>query len=200
VLVRGVSAVAVVGLLGASVAAAGTPARSSPVTEPPSLAASDASEIDPASLPTVSIDPAVGGLSADLGTPTGAQDLAATLAWNLQVEAEAMANGDATLLAAVDDGARLHDMEASIEDADALGQRVVPTYRFDSLHLMVVFPGGLQRGANAGLVASGTVTEAVHSADGQQVGQSEHSFAMTFSLRPTTSGRWLTTDTMPPAA
>ena len=200
VLLRGVSVLAVVGLLGVGVAAAGTPARDSPTSDPPALAVGDASEIDPASLPTVSIDPAVAGLSAGLGTAAGAQDLAATLAWNLQVEAEAMATGDATLLPAVDDGARLQDMQASIEDAAALGHRVIPTYTFDSLHLMVVFPGGLQRGANAGLVASGTVTEAIHSADGKQVGQSEHSFAMTFSLRPTTSGRWLTTDTMPPAA
>ena len=38
------------------------------------------------------------GSSASLATPAGAQELAATLAWNLQVEAEALATGDASLL------------------------------------------------------------------------------------------------------
>ena len=157
-------------------------------------------DIDPASLPAVTIDLAVAGLSAGLGTPEGAQELAATLAWNLQVEAQAMATGDASLLPAVDDGVRLHEMQAHIADAGARGERMVPSYTFHSLHLMVVFPGGLQRGANAGLVASGMMTEVVHSADGKQLDQSEHPFSMTFSLRQTTSGRWLTTDTLPPAS
>ena len=69
-------------------------------------------------------------------------------------------------------------------------------YSFDSLHLIVVFPGGLQNGANAGLVASGTVTEINYSVSGQAGEQTERPFAFTFSLRQTTSGRWLITDTL----
>ncbi len=99
-------------------------------------------EIDPASLPPVSIDPDVAGLSASLATPEGAQQLAATLAWNLQVEAEGLTTGDASLLTAVDHGQRLQDLQDEI----AGGERVVPAYQFDSLHLEVVFPGGVQMG------------------------------------------------------
>ena len=108
-------------------------------------------EVDPATLPAVNIDPPVAGLSAGLATPEGAQDLAATLAWNLRVEAEAVATGDASLLPAIADGERLHELQAVIEEESAGGQRVIPTYTFDSLDLKVVYPGGLQRGAKAGL-------------------------------------------------
>ena len=61
---------------------------------------------------------------------------------------------------------------------------------------MVVYPGGLQRGANAGLVAGGTVAEVTYSAGGQQVSIANKPFAFTFSLRQTTNGHWLVTDTL----
>jgi hypothetical protein len=152
-------------------------------------------DIDPASLPTVTIDPEVAGISARLATPEGAQDLAARLAFNLEVEKEAAIRGDATLLAAVDHGARLEKMQAQIERS-AEGVRVASSYRFDSLHLIVVFPGGLQTGANAGLVASGTVTDVNYTSSGQEGGRSERPFAFTFALRQVRPGHWLITDTL----
>jgi hypothetical protein len=161
---------------------------------PPAEAAPSVADIDPASLPPVSIDPDVAGLSASLATPEGAQQLAATLAWNLQVEAEALTTGDASLLTAVDHGQRLLDLRDEI----AGGERAVPTYQFDSLHLEIVFPGGVQDGPNAGLEATGSVTEVVHTADGRQETRPNRPFAMTFSLRQMTDGRWLTSDTLPP--
>jgi hypothetical protein len=179
-----VAAVVAVGLL-----TGGSNAPSPPVEAAPSVA-----EIDPASLPPVSIDPDVAGLSARLATPEGAKQLAATLAWNLQVEAEALTTDDASLLTAVDHGQRLLDLQDEI----AGGERVVPTYQFDSLHLEVVFPGGVQDGPNAGLEATGSVTEVVHTADGGQETRPARPFAMTFSLRQMTDGRWLTSDTLPP--
>jgi hypothetical protein len=152
-------------------------------------------DIDPASLPSVTIDPEVAGISARLATPEGAQDLAASLAFNLEVEQEAVIRGDATLLAAVDHGARLEKMQAQIErDADEV--RVASSYRFDSLHLIVVFPGGLQTGANAGLVASGTVTDVSYTSSGQESGSTERPFAFTFALRQVRPGHWLITDTL----
>jgi hypothetical protein len=179
-----VAAVVTVGLLtGGSTAPA-----------PPAEAAPSVTEIDPASLPTVSIDPDVGGLSASLATPDGAQQLAATLAWNLQVEAEALTTADASLLTAVDHGQRLQDLQAEV----AGGERVVPTYQFDSLHLEVVFPGGVQDGPNAGLEATGTVTEVVYRGGGSPEARPARPFATTFSLRQMTDGRWLTSDTLPP--
>jgi len=187
----------VVGLLAAVITVAGWPARSTDAEAPFATDIGTIAEIDPAILPTVTIDPQVAGLSAGLATPEGAQQLAATLAWNLQVEAEALSTGDASLLPAITDGARLHDLEALIEAGSVDGQRVIPSYTFDSLDLMVVFPGGFQRGANAGLAARGTVEEVVRSDSGDEIERRERPFEITFSLRQTTSGRWLNTDTLP---
>ena len=119
------------------------------------------------------------------------------LSRNLEVEAEAMATGDGSLLPAVDDGQRLQDMQDAIQRAGD-GHRMVPNYTFDTLHLMVVFPGGLQRGANAALVATGTVTEVMLDAQGARLEQAKRPFATTFSLRQTPAGNWLTTDTLAP--
>ena len=101
------------------------------------------------------------------------------------------------MLPAIADGERLHELQAVIEEGAAGGQRVIPTYTFDSLDLKVVYPGGLQRGANAGLAARGTVEEIVRSESGEELERRERPFAVTFSLRRTTSGRWLNTDTLP---
>jgi hypothetical protein len=191
--------VGVAGLVGVLIAVAGLPARGASVpAAPPAVAAGSVAEIDPTSLPVVSVDPDVAGLSADLATPEGAQELAATLAWNLQVEAEALATGDASLLTAVDHGQRLEDLEAEVAAGAESGERVVPAYEFDSLHLLVVFPGGFQSGPNAGLIAEGTVTEVVHDASGGQATRPPRPFTTTFSLRQMTDGRWLTTDTLSP--
>jgi len=174
------------------VAIAGAPNRSAAETEPPEPTVD--LDIDPASLPTVSIDPKVAGLSAELATPAGARDLAAALAFNLQVEAQAMLTRDAGLLIAVDHGQRLEDITSTIEQAGG-GDIVVPTYAFDTLHLSIVYPGGFQSGANAGLTATGTVTLATYSPDGRQIDSTTQPFDTLFALRNITADRWLTTDT-----
>jgi hypothetical protein len=174
-----------------AVALAGSPNRGAAADEPPPPAL-DLS-VDPATLPTVTIDERVAGLSAELATQEGAQALAAALAFNLEVEAEAIRSGDDGLLLAVDHGARLEDMQALIAAAPA--ERVVPTYRFDTLHLSIVYPGGFQSGANAGLTATGTVTHVTYSADGHPSSSAEEPIDVTFALRRFPSGRWLTTGT-----
>ena len=190
---RGVVIAMVVAGLGLAVVGAGTPARATgdPVAAVEALPTITGT--DPADLPQVTVDPRVAGLSAHLATPEGAQELARSLALNLDVEAEALAAGDASLLPAVDDGERLLEMEAMIADA---GEVTIPTYSFDSLHLVVVFPGGLQRGANAGLVSVGTVEDVSYGPTGEELQRVRRPFSLTFSLRQTTSGRWLTTDTL----
>jgi hypothetical protein len=177
------------------VAVANIPSRVPGVDALPTLESGVLAEIDPASLPSVTIDPEVAGISARLATPEGAQDLAASLAFNLEVENEAAIRGDATLLTAVDHGARLKKMQAQI-DGSADGVRVASSYRFESLHLIVVFPGGIQTGANAGLVATGTVTDVNYTSSGQESGRSERPFAFTFALRQVRPGHWLITDTL----
>jgi hypothetical protein len=176
----------------AVLAIAGAPNRTAAGSDPPAPAVDF--DIDPASLPAVSIDDDVAGLSAELATPAGARDLAAALAFNLQVEGQALATRDASLLTAVDHGQRLDDMRAAI-DGVAGADIVVPSYEFDTLHLSIVYPGGFQSGANAGLAATGTVTLTTYSPEGEQLDRTEQPFATTFSLRNITADRWLTTDT-----
>jgi hypothetical protein len=177
------------------VAMAGAPNRSSAESAPtPPPATFD---VDPASLPQVAIDDDVAGLSAELATQAGAQELAAALAFNLQVEAEALRARDASLLTAVAHGRRLDDVTAEIEAAAGF-DIVVPVYDFDTLDLSIVYPGGAQSGANAGLAATGTVTRVTYAPDGTRRGATTEPFETLFSLREISSGRWLTTDTPAP--
>jgi hypothetical protein len=178
------------------IAIAGAPNRnaSTPEPAPPAVAV----EVDPSALPPVTIDDDVAGLSADLATPDGAQALAEALAFNLQVEADAILHDDADLLQAVDHGQRLVDMQAAIGNA-AGSDRAVPRYEFDTLHLSIVYPGGFQSGANAGLAATGTVTHTTYSPAGVELSMSEQPFETLFALRKFPSGRWLITTAEPPA-
>lgn len=194
-------AIAVLGVVGvvawaASVAFSGLPARAAHQPPLPTIAISD---IDPSSLPTVTIDPRVAGVSAHLATPAGAQELAAALAFNLEVEQEALRTRDASLLPAVDHGDRLKAQQATINATRPGDPIVVATYVFHALHLIVVFPGGAQRGANAGLVATATEVDVTYSPAGTELGRSERAVELTFALRQAISDRWLLTATLPPS-
>ena len=180
----------------AVVAVAGHPNRIAASSEPPPPDVEV--DVEPRELPTVTIDDDVAGLSAELATQPGAQALAAALAFNLEVEAEATMLRDPSLLPAVTDGQRLKDVTAAIE-AQRGGDVVVAAYEFDSMHLSIVYPGGLQRGANAGLAVTGTVTWTTYGPDGRPDDVVREPIDMMFSLRETTSGRWLTTATPDPA-
>ena len=119
------------------------------------------------------------------------------LLFNLEVEAEAVATGDAGLLTAVDHGQRLLDLAEQVEAAD-IGERVVSTYVFDTIDLGVVFPGGFQSGPNAGLTVTGTVTETTIAADGAQRSAAERPLDTMFTMRRATNGTWLTTGALSP--
>jgi hypothetical protein len=176
----------------AAVSLAGAPNRGAAALPP--TPAPDGVDVDPDALPTVTIDREVAGLSAELATPAGATALAAALAFDLAVEAEAMRNRDASLLTAVAHGERIDEVTAAI---DAAGDEIeVPTYRFDTLHLSIVYPGGAQSGANAGLAATGTVTWTTYSSTGRAAGSRDEPLDVTFTLREFESGRWLITDTL----
>jgi hypothetical protein len=61
---------------------------------------------------------------------------------------------------------------------------------------MIAYPGGAQAGANAGLVATGTVVDVLYAPSGEELSRSERPFGVTFTLRRTTSGNWQITDTL----
>ena len=72
-----------------------------------------------------------------------------------------------------------------------------PAYTFESVGLSIVYPGGFQRGPNVGVRATGTVERATVTADGEVLERVSEPYAMTFSLRVTTSGQWLNTIVLP---
>jgi Na+-translocating ferredoxin:NAD+ oxidoreductase RnfD subunit len=192
---RRVIAVIAVVAWAAAVTLSGLPARAA---DQPPLPATGISEIDPSSLPVVTIDPRVAGVSAHLATPAGARELAATLAFNLEVEQEALRTRDASLLPGVDHGDRLRELQAAIDGTRPGDPIVAPTYVFHALHLIVVFPGGAQRGANAGLVATATEIDITYASNGTELGRAEHPVVLTFALRQAISDRWLNTAVLPP--
>lgn len=156
-------------------------------------------EIELATIPTPTIDPDVAGVSASIATVEGARELGATLARNLAIEAEAFRQGDPTILDTVDHGDRLTAQQERIDAAFAGdGTRTVLTYRFDTLHLSVVFPGGAQSGANAGLSVTGAVVETIVDADGHVLSTTERPLDTTFAMREVQRGRWLITNELPP--
>lgn len=149
-------------------------------------------------IPTPTIDREVAGVSARLATIEGARALGATLLTNLEIETEAFRQGDASILDAVDHGDRLTDRRRRIDEVSPDGTRTIATYRFDTLHLSVVFPGGAQSGANAGLTVTGSITETVIDGDGRVVDTSERPLATTFAMREVQPGRWFITNELPP--
>ncbi|MGH8927146.1 MAG: hypothetical protein ACRDWH_02250 [Acidimicrobiia bacterium] len=190
--VAGASAV----LVTAAIVAAGAPARVSAGVLPHPPAPELEVEIDPSTLPPVTVDPDVFALNSDIDTGQ-ASELAVTLAENLAVEREALRRSDASLLRAVDHGARLIEMERRIEQGEVSGERKVSDYTFDSLHLDVVFNDGSQGGPSLALLANGAVREIIFDTAGFEQGRVTIPFAGTFVLNRAAGDRWLLIDVRP---
>jgi hypothetical protein len=183
--------------LGAGIVLAGAPARepaaATAVAEaPPQVTA----QVDPASLPGVTVDPEIADLSRELAEGPAAQDLAATLAENLETEVQAQLSADPRLLTAVDYGDRLAELQTELDDALVSGTTTVRRYTFDELHLVPIFAPGDQSGLSLGFEARGTV-EIVTFEDGERVSTGTERLKMTFMLSRPTGGRWLTMGTLP---
>ena len=156
-------------------------------------------DIDLAALPPVTVDPQVEGLNLELGVAE-VESLAVSLAQNLEVEARALRSADPSLLRSVDHGPRLIALEDSIEQGEVRKERVVPTYRFDSLHLRVVHVNGSQGGASLGLDATGTVTEFAYDLEGVELSKTSAPFSATFVLSQPTGSRWMLVDVIADAS
>jgi hypothetical protein len=193
---RGAVAGSAVVLLATGIVAAGAPARetfSQLRAEPSPHVAVD---VDPSALPPVTVDPDVADLSSNLAGP-GAQELAVSLAENLQIENEALLGSDKSLLTAADYGDRLTEMQRRIDDAGSSGQTVVERYVFSSLRLSLLTPSRRQSGLSLGMRARGTVEEITYDVHGEQTNRSTSPFALVFVLSQPTGDRWLIVDTRP---
>jgi hypothetical protein len=187
---RGALGGAVVAGLALLVVAFGAPARQPAQAETSSTPVTVAVQIDPASLPAVTVDPEVSALNSDIGTP---EDLAVALARNLEIEAEAMRRHQGELLLSADFGTRLQDMLQRMADSVASGEWVVAHYSFDTLHLRTVTAVGGQ-GTDLGFEATGTVEEVTYDADGGELRRDSRPVASLFVLRLAPGDVWLLFD------
>ena len=184
-------AVAVVAL-GAGVIVAGIPARGFVS----SVAAADLEsvpyQVDPSTFPTITVDQEVADWSHEIAAGEGAQAVLLTLAENLELENLALLRDDPTILAAVDHGDRLSEMQTRLADAAASGRIPLRHHRFDDVHLVLIIPFGVQTGLSLGLESSGMVTTETVDADGTVLDRVEEPFARTFAMRQVRGERWLT--------
>jgi hypothetical protein len=188
-------AVGTVLLVGAGIVLAGAPARGVVVRDTAASLDGAPVAIDPATLPAVSISEDVVSFDHELAGP-GMQAVLMTLAENLELENEALRRGDASILAAVDHGDRLDEMNGRLETARTSGP-VATHYLFDSIDVSLLVPFGQQTGLSLGLLGRGTKVEEVYDPAGNLQSRTEMPFEETFAMRRATGDRWLTVAVLP---
>ncbi len=192
----GVAGVAVLAL-GVGIVAAGVPARGFIAPNTAEILARVPHQVDPSTLPPVTVDQDV--LDFDHELAEEMDEIVITLAQNLELENQALLRGDATILAAVDHGDRLTEMEERLRNAAATGTTVITHYQFDAVHVSLLIPFGRQDGFSLGLEARGTETRETYGADGTLRAQESAPYAQTFALRRATGARWLNVAVLPPS-
>jgi Na+-translocating ferredoxin:NAD+ oxidoreductase RnfD subunit len=184
--------------VGVGIVAAGTPARGAIVADATEALTGVLHQIDPATLPAISVGQDVADWDHTIDGP-GAQAILVTLGENLELENQALLRGDGSILTAVDHGDRLKQMQARLADAISSGKVVVSHYRFDAVHLTLIVPFGVQTGVSLGFVSTGTVTEETF-VGGVSQGQQTAPFNLTFAVRRALGDRWLNVGVLPTAA
>ena len=127
----------------------------------------------------------------------GAREIVLTLAENLELENQALLRGDESILAAVDHGDRLLEMQERLRAASAAGRTVVARYTFDALELRLMAPFGKQDGLSLGVDGTGTLVEETYDAAGNLATRTERPFDLTFVMRRATGARWLNVAVLP---
>jgi hypothetical protein len=187
---------AVVLALGAGIVAAGTPARG--------LIALDVGEavdemprpVDPDTFPPISVDQEVLDFDHSLAGPE-AQQILLTLAENLELENQALLRRDGSILAGVDHGDRLAEMQRRLEDSATSGQTVIIHYQFDAVRVVLIVPFGVQTGVSLGYASRGTQTEETYDESGALQDRETSEYSLTFALRRATGARWLNVAVLP---
>ncbi|HEY4189281.1 MAG TPA: hypothetical protein VGM28_02585 [Candidatus Limnocylindrales bacterium] len=191
-------ALAVVALVafGAGIVLAGTPARSIAGSSDSVVYLDPTLRVDPASIPSVSIDPSVTSWDVDRVRQQAA-GLALTLARNLAAEDEVLLHGDASLLPAIDHGDRLKELQGAFDQARATGRTTIERYRFDSLFLTVKLLKS-QTGLGMAFQATGTQTEETYDVNGAVQSRREAPFSSMFVMRQVFGDdRWFNVGVIP---
>ncbi|HET9259943.1 MAG TPA: hypothetical protein VFP42_07420, partial [Acidimicrobiia bacterium] len=187
---RGLAMGALVVLVAFAIVVAGGPARPSAVASLPTSPDSIPVEVDPVSLPIVTVDVSVDGMDTVIDEAAAA-DLAVMLAENLALEGEAMRTVDVDLLAMADGGERLTEIQARLNDAVTSGERPVDTYTFNELTLRVAGEEEGQTSAALAFDGTGTVETIVYDSEGAEIDSSQRQFDSTFVMRQLAGERWL---------
>jgi Na+-translocating ferredoxin:NAD+ oxidoreductase RnfD subunit len=186
--------VAAIFVLGAGIVVAGTPARGLVVADTTESLAGVPRAVDPATFPTIDVD--VEAWEGMNSAPI-AQGILVTLAENLELENQALLRRDPGILAAVDHGDRLTEMEGRLREATTSGRTVASHYQFDSVRVVVIAPFGVQTGGSIGFESRGTVTRETYDASGALLERTTSPFARTFAVRRALGDRWLTVAELP---
>ena len=181
-------------VVGAGIVVAGTPARGVVVSDTAEVLNRVPHEVDPATFPTISVN--ITGWDETIAGPT-AQLILVALAENLELENQALLRSDANILTAADHGDRLAEMQARVRDAAASGRVTVDHYQFDTVHVVLIQPFGVQTGGSIGFESRGTVTQETYDAARNLLDRRTSPFALTFAVRRATGDRWLNVGVLP---
>ena len=182
-------------VLGVGIVAAGTPARGVVTADTGELLNGVPHAIDPGTLPAITVDVPAWDDSTKASI---AQGILVTLAENLELENQALLRKDASILTAVDHGDRLEEMQGRLQEAEASGKTVIKHYAFDSVHVVVIAPFGVQTGGSIGFESKGTVTQETYDAVGTLLDRQTSPFERTFAVRRPTGQRWMNVGDLPP--
>jgi hypothetical protein len=184
--VLGVATVALV----TGMVVAGIPAREATEATAVEVVPPVAAEVDPSTLPTVTVSAAVGEAGGGL-TEAGAREVGLHLAENLETEARALLDRDADLLVAVDFGGRLVELREAVEAAMSSDEIVVAHYRFNALRAASVTRPPGQGALRLAVEGRGTLEEITYDAYGDELERTTSRFEATFLLSRPTGDRWL---------
>lgn len=183
--------------IGTGIVVAGTPARTPVAFDSSELLNRIPTQVDPATLPPVTVGQDVIDFDPQLAGP-GMQAVVVTLAQNLELENLALLRRDPAILAAVDHGDRLKEMQARLDSAVGSGATNVVHYQFDSLSISLLIPFGVQDGFSLGLSGRGTAIRETYDAAGALRSREAAPFAQVFAVRRATGDRWLVVAVLPP--
>jgi len=188
--------VVVILVVGVGVVVAGTPARGVNPANREAIISRVPHQVDASTFPSITVAQDVADWNHQIAGD-GAQAILLTLAENLELENQALLRDDPAILAAVDHGDRLVEMEARLEAARASGRIPLEHYRFDDVNVVLIVPFGVQTGLSLGFEATGEVTREVRDRDGTVLEQRTEPFEQTFALGQRTGSRWLNVGVLP---
>jgi hypothetical protein len=183
-------------VIGVGIVAAGAPARGLVVPDTAEMLDDVPRQVDPGTFPAITVEQGVADYDHTIAG-AGAQEILKTLAENLELENQALLRRDPAILAAVDHGDRLAEMQARLTEAEASGRTVVRHYAFDDVNVVLIVPFGVQTGTSLGFESRGTVTEETYDATGALVDRATTPFERTFAVRRALGNRWLTVADLP---